>query len=203
MPSAYAACDERHTRNDFNLLRVTAPSHDAASAGVETILFPRRATKMGVRRPAPGCERGLMRRTCDAIASLDRPAQDYDFAAGRGMGNGPKPAQASAVFAQFPSWPERLASHSVHFLRNMAATERVPLQIEAHCDHFRSRFRPDIASDSEVWCMWQPGFMSRPVNTRSSGISAPLPFPRCGQVACRHPATHFARHQGGQRPSWP
>ena len=84
IPSAYAACDERHTRNDFNLLRVTASSHGAASAGVETILFPRQATRMGVRRPAPGCERGLMRRTSDAIASLDRPAQGYDYAAGRG-----------------------------------------------------------------------------------------------------------------------
>ena len=80
MPPAYAACDERHARNDFNLLRVTAPSHSAASADVETILFPRRATRMGARRPAPGRERGLMRRTCDAIAPPDRPTQDYDRA---------------------------------------------------------------------------------------------------------------------------
>ena len=52
MPSAYAACDKRHTRNDFNLLRVTASSHGAASAGVGTRSFPRRATRMGVRRTA-------------------------------------------------------------------------------------------------------------------------------------------------------
>ena len=52
MPSAYAARDKRHTRNDFNLLRVTASSHGAASVGVGTRSFPRRATRMGVRRPA-------------------------------------------------------------------------------------------------------------------------------------------------------
>ena len=53
MLSAYAACDKRHIWNDFNLLRVTAPSHGIGISGVETSSFSRRATRMGVRRPAP------------------------------------------------------------------------------------------------------------------------------------------------------
>ena len=72
MSSIYAACDERHIRNDFNLLRVTAPSHGTVSVGVGTSLLPHRATRMGVRRPAPDRGRETMMRTRDAIASLDK-----------------------------------------------------------------------------------------------------------------------------------
>ena len=84
MPTAYAARDERYTWNDIKVLRVTGLSHGAASASVGASSFPRRATRMGVRRPALGCERGTMRRTRDAIASLDRPARCCDRAAGKG-----------------------------------------------------------------------------------------------------------------------
>ena len=84
MLTAYAACDECHTWGDIKVLRVAGSSHGVASASVGASSFPRRATRMGARRPAPGCERGPTRRTRDAIASLDRPALYCDRMAGKG-----------------------------------------------------------------------------------------------------------------------
>ena len=96
-----------------------------------------------------------MRRTCDAIASLDRPARGCDHMAGKGEGSGTESVRATPTldrerggFAPDPCHgPERLDSHTVRFSpRNVAGTRTVPLQIEAHFDDFALRFGRDFAS---------------------------------------------------------